>query len=52
MDDEDIFMVTDFGGGILISEYGYGRPVWIYGVSRAEIGYGQKMAKELKDQYE
>ena len=48
--DEDIYMITDFEGGILISEFGYGRPVWIYDVTRAEIGYDQKRAKELKDQ--
>ena len=51
MDDEDIYRITDFEGGILISEFGYGYPVWIYDVSRAEIGYNQRKAKELKDQY-
>jgi hypothetical protein len=52
MDDEDIYMITDFKGDILIKEFGYGRPIWIYDVTRAEIGYDQKKAKELKDQYE
>ncbi len=52
MDDEDIYMITDFEGDILISEYGYGRPVWIYDVSRDEIGYDQRKAKELRDLYE
>ncbi len=51
MDDEDIYMLTDFEGGILISEFGYARSVWIYDVTRAEIGYDQKKARELKDQY-
>ena len=51
MDDEDIYRITDFEGGILISEFGYGYPVWIYDVSRAEIGYNQRKAKKLKDQY-
>jgi hypothetical protein len=51
MDDEDIYRITDFEGGILIIEFGYGYPVWIYDVSRAEIGYNQRKAKELKDQY-
>ena len=49
MVDEDIYMITDFEGGILITEFGYGYPVWIYDVSRAEIGYDQRKAKELKD---
>ena len=49
--DQDIYMVTDFEAGVLISEFGYDYPVWIYNVSRAEIGNNQKKAKELKDQY-
>ena len=52
MDDQDIYMITDFEGGILINEFGYGYPVWIYDMSRAEIGYDQRKAKELKDLYE
>ena len=52
MDDEDIYMITGFEGGILISEFGYGRPVWIYDVSRDEIGHDQRKAKELRDLYE
>jgi hypothetical protein len=51
VDDQDIYMITDFEEGILISEFGYARPVWIYDVTRAEIGYDQKKARELKDQY-
>jgi hypothetical protein len=49
MDDEDIYMITDFEGGILISEFGYARPVWIYDMSRDEIGHDQRKAKELRD---
>jgi hypothetical protein len=52
MDDQDIYMITDFHGDILISEFGYGYPVRIYDVSRAEIGYDQIKAKELKNLYE
>jgi len=50
-DDQDIHMITDFEGGMLISESGCGRPVWIYDVTRAEIGHDQKRAKELKNQH-
>jgi hypothetical protein len=46
-DDEDIYMVTDLEGGILISEFGYGRPVLIHDVSRDEIDHDQRKAKEL-----
>jgi hypothetical protein len=49
--EEDIYMITDFEGGILIREFGYGYPIWIYDVTMAEIGYDQKKAKKLKDQY-
>ena len=49
--DQEVSMITDFAGGILISVLGYSRPVWIYDVTRAEIGYDQKKAKALKDQY-
>jgi len=49
MDDEDIYRITDFEGGILISEFGYGYPVWIYDVSRDEIGHDQRKAQELID---
>jgi hypothetical protein len=52
IENEDIYMITDFEGGILISEFGYSRPVWIYDVTRAEIGHDQRRAKELRDQYE
>ena len=33
------------------SEFGYGRPVWIYDMTGAKIGYDQKRARELKEQY-
>ena len=48
----DISMITDFDGSILISEFGYTYPLRIYDISRADIEYDQKKAKELKRQYE
>lgn len=48
----DISMITDFDGGLLISEFDYTYPIWIYDVSRADIGYDQKKAKQLRRQYE
>lgn len=51
MDNEDIYMITDFKGGLIIKEFGYTYPSWIYDVTRAEIGYDQKKAKEIRDQY-
>ena len=43
----DIYTITDFEGGILIKEYGYSCPLWIYNVSRADVGYNPKRAKRV-----
>jgi len=50
MKNEDIYMITDFNGGILIKECNYTYPVWVYDVSRAEINYDQNKAKEIRAQ--
>jgi hypothetical protein len=47
---EDIYMITDFDGGMLIKECDYTYPVWVYDVSRSEINYDQDKAKEIKAQ--
>jgi len=49
---DDISMITDFAGDILISEFGHRYPLRIYDISRADIGYDQKNAKKLTGQYE
>ena len=43
----DIYMITDFDGGLLIRESDYTYPVWIYEISRADIGHSQKKARQL-----
>jgi len=43
----DIYMITDFEGGLLIRESDYTYPVWIYEISRADIGHSQKKARQL-----
>jgi hypothetical protein len=43
----DIYKITDFEGGLLISESGYTYPVWVYETSRADIDYSQKRANQL-----
>ncbi len=48
----DILKITDYEGGILISECSYNYPIRIYDISRADIGHDQKKAKELRRQYE
>lgn len=44
----DIYMITDFEGGLLISERGYSYPVLVYEESRAGIRFDKKKAKELR----
>ena len=44
-------MITDFKGNILIKECNYTYPVWVYDVSRSEIGNNQEKAKEIRSQY-
>lgn len=48
----DISMITDFDGDLLISEFGYTYPVRIYGILRADIGYDQKKARQLRRMHE
>ena len=52
MDNEDIYMITDFKGGLIIKELGYTYPTWIYDVSRNGIGHDRKKARELLDSCE
>ncbi len=42
--DQDIHMITDVFGGLLIRKYGYNYPLWIDGVSRAAIANNKKKA--------
>lgn len=51
LQDHDIHTITDFEGGLLIRERGYTYPLWIYDVSRADIGYDQRKAKEIYRMY-
>lgn len=41
----DMWMITDFQGGLLSREFDYTYPVWVYETSRANICYGQKKAR-------
>lgn len=51
-DNHDISMITDIDGDILISEFDYSYPFMIYGVSRSDIGFDQRKAKQLRRRYE
>jgi len=47
----DVYMITDFEGDLLIRELRYSYPVRIYGLCRADIGFDQRKAQELKNLY-
>ena len=47
----EIYMITDFEGDLLIREFGYAYPVRIYNMCRADIGFDQRKAEELKTLY-
>ena len=44
--------ITDFNGGLLIQALDYSYPIWLYDISRADINYSQKRAKQLIRQYQ
>lgn len=44
-------MITDFNGGLLIKECDYTYALWIYDILRADIGYDQKKARQLRCKY-
>ena len=48
---DSVTMITDWNGGLLIKT-GFDYPIYIYEMSRAEIGFSQKKARGLKRQYE
>jgi len=48
----EVYKITDFEGCLLISQFGYYRPILIYEKSRAAICYDKDKARELIDLYE
>jgi hypothetical protein len=44
---QSVARITDFDGGLLIQTLSYDYPVWLYDISRADIGYSHKKAKQL-----
>ena len=48
----DIRLITDLDGGLLISEFDYTYPLVIYDVSRADLDYNQKKARQLRHRHE
>lgn len=44
-----IVMITDWNGGLLIKA-GFNYPIYLYDLSREDIGYSRKKARELMRQ--
>lgn len=44
---QDIYTITDVDGGLLIDELNYNYPIWVDGVSRADINHSRRKAKDL-----
>ena len=48
----DVSMIADIDGDILIRDFDYSYPFMICGVSRSDIDFDQRRAKQLRHQYE
>ena len=48
-DNHGIFSITDLQGGILIKEADYTYPLYVYDISRADIGHDHGKERELHD---
>jgi len=48
---EDIYMVTDFEGGLIISDSNYDYPILVYDISRSDINNDIKKVLDLKKTY-
>ena len=44
---QDIKMITDVQGGLLIGQGGYNYPVLVYDISRSDVGYDRRKAKAI-----
>ena len=48
--ESDISMIADYRGGVIIKEYNYNYPVWVYDISRKNIGNDKRKARQLISQ--
>lgn len=47
---DNVTMITDWDGGLLIKS-GFDYPVYLYDVTRADIGFSRERARELTRQH-
>lgn len=50
-DSDGIFSITDLPGGILIREADYTHPLYLYDISREDIGHDHGRARAVHSQY-
>ena len=48
---EEIYMVTDFEGALIIGGYNYDYPILVYDISRSDINYDIKEVLDLQKTY-
>ena len=47
VDSDSVMRVTDFKDGLLIEQCNYDYPIWLYDISRDDIGHNRQRAQEL-----
>lgn len=47
VDSDSIMRITDFEEGLLIEQCNYDYPIWLYDISRDDIGHDRQSAQEL-----
>ena len=48
---EEVYMVTDFEGGLVIAGYNYDYPILVYDISRSDINDDIKKVLDLQKMY-
>jgi hypothetical protein len=47
VDSDSVMRITDFKEGLLIEQCNYDYPIWLYDISRDDIGHNRQRAQEL-----
>jgi hypothetical protein len=48
---EEVYMITDFEGGLVIAGCNYDYPILVYDISRSDINYDIKKVLDLQKEY-
>lgn len=47
VDTDSVLRITDFEDGLLIKQCNYNYPIWLYDISRVDIGHNRQRAQAL-----